>query len=140
MLAFEREVGTRIVETHGKTIAVAPFVSRQPFETRVYPGEHIPYFEKASLRSLKGVAQALQSVLRRMKKYLADPDFNFFIHTAPLEEKKDYGHYHWHIEILPKISTLAGFELSTGVDINVIAPEEAAAFLRGERKVFKKNV
>ena len=59
-----------------------------------------------------------------------DPDLNFFIHTAPLKSKKTYTHYHWHMEVLPKISIPAGFELSTGVLINVVPPETAAAMLR----------
>ena len=140
MLLFEVDAGTRVIEENARAVAVAPYVSRQPFEVRIYPSRHIPYFANARKEDFEGAARVLQSVLRRMRHYLSDPDFNFFIHTAPLEEVREHEHYHWHIEIFPKVSTLAGFELSTGVDINVIAPEETAAFLRGERKIFKKNV
>lgn len=134
MLLFEWEAGTRVIEGNEQAIGVAPFVSRQPFEVRVYPTQHVSRFEEASIKDIKGAVEVLQGVLRRMKQNLNDPDFNFFIHTAPLEAKEQHGHYHWHIEIFPKISIPAGFELSTGVDVNVVLPEEGAAFLRGERK------
>ncbi|MCR4328159.1 MAG: DUF4921 family protein [Patescibacteria group bacterium] len=131
MLLFEWEAGTRVVESNEFALAVAPFVSRKPFEARVYPTRHLPRFEDTPRRDLTGIAEALQSVLRRMKKFLNDPDFNFFIHTSPLEKDATYAHYHWHIEILPKISIPAGFELGTGIDVNTITPEEASAILKG---------
>ncbi len=140
MALFEWEAGTRVIEGDDQAIAVAPFVSRQPFEVRVYSTEHAPHFEEAGIKEIKAVAKRLQGVLGRMKKFLNDPDFNFFIHTAPLENDAAYAHYHWHIEVFPKISIPAGFELSTGVDVNIVAPEEAAAILRGERKTAKENV
>ncbi len=68
-----------------------------------------------------------------IEKYLRDPDLNFFIHTAPVKNENLYGHYHWHIEIIPKFSIPAGFELGTGVDINIVDPDQAAAILRGEK-------
>ncbi|MBI3114348.1 MAG: DUF4921 family protein, partial [Candidatus Harrisonbacteria bacterium] len=115
MLRFEHEAGTRIIEENALALAVTPFVSRQPFEVRVYPASHPPSFEATPRRVLREVARALQSVLRRMKRFLYDPDYNFFIHTAPLENGARYRHYHWHIEVFPKVSIPAGFELSTGV-------------------------
>ncbi len=140
MLTFEREAGTRIVEAAPRAIAVAPFVSRQPFEVRIYPKRHASRFEDASLRDIREVAGLLQSALRRIKKFLNDPDYNFFIHTAPFHKGHDFEHYHWHVEVFPKISMLAGFELSTGVDINVVTPEEAAAVLKGKGKVAGTDV
>jgi UDPglucose--hexose-1-phosphate uridylyltransferase len=140
MLRFEREAGTRIIEANAGAVAVSPFVARRPFEVRVYPAAHFSCFETTPRSALRDVARFLQSVLRRIKRFLNDPDFNFFIHTAPLRGGGEVAHYHWHIEVFPKVSVPAGFELSTGVEINAVAPEEAAAFLRGERKVFKANV
>jgi UDPglucose--hexose-1-phosphate uridylyltransferase len=139
MLRFERDAGTRIVESVPRAVAVAPFVSRQPFEVRVYPTRHASHFADAPLADIRDVAVVFQSVLLRMKKFLGDPDYNFFIHTAPLRRARDFAHYHWHIEVFPKISMLAGFELSTGVDINIMAPEEAAAVLKGERRAAGKD-
>lgn len=133
MLRFEEKSGKRIVVKNSRAIAVAPFVSRRPFEIRVFPRRHQPYFEKTSEQDLKSVVAVLQTVLQKTEKNLRDPDLNFFIHTAPLKHQSQYKHYHWHIEVLPNlpnISIPAGFEFGTGVEINVIDPDAAAKMLR----------
>ena len=132
MLAYELKVKRRILEKNSGALAVTPYVSREPFEVRIFPARHLPYFEKTPRRDLSGIVKVLQSSLRRIEKYLNDPDFNFFIHTAPIKDQPSYRHYHWHIEIVPKVSIPAGFELSTGIEINVIDPDRAAAILRGK--------
>ena len=134
MLAYEAKSKKRIIEQNTFAVAAAPYVSREPFEVRLYPKAPRPYFEKMPLAELRGVVAVLQSSLRRIEKYLRDPDLNFFIHTSPVKNENLYGHYHWHIEILPKgFSIPAGFEFGTGVDINVVDPDQAAAILRGEK-------
>ncbi|MBI4087484.1 MAG: DUF4921 family protein [Candidatus Liptonbacteria bacterium] len=130
LLAFDLKEKKRIVDEDALAVSVAPRVSRVPFEMRVFPKKHLPYFERTSDRDLKDVAAVLQKTLRRIKRYLKDPDLNFFIHTAPFESRYDY--YHWHIEITPKISIWGGFELGTGIDINVVDPATAAAMLKGK--------
>lgn len=130
-IKFDLKDKKSIVEQNAYALASIPFASKQPFEVRILPKKHLPYFSKTSPAELKGVAMLLQSVLKRIKKYLHDPDLNFFIHGAPLDYGR-YSYHHWHIEIIPKISVWGGFELSTGVDINVIDPERAAAILRGK--------
>ena len=134
MVAFEKRQKKRVIAENRWAIAFAPFISHQPFEVRVFPKEHLPFFEKTSEAKLRSFVKVLQSVLSRMGRYLNDPDLNFFIHTAPLRGAREYRFYHWHVEVLPKITVPAGFELSTGVDINVINPEWAAGVLRGRRK------
>ncbi len=131
MLKFERKYKKRIVAENEHAIAIAPFASRLPFEVRIFPKRHNPFFERASAAELRSAAQMLQKALQSIAKNLNDPDLNFFIHTSPLKDQRKYGHYHWHMEILPKISIPAGFEISTGIDINVIDPDRAAAVLRG---------
>jgi UDPglucose--hexose-1-phosphate uridylyltransferase len=131
MLAEELKMKTRIAAQNKSAVLVAPFVPREAYEIRVFPKKHLPRFEDTPLRELRGMAAMLQSGIRRVGRYLGDPDFNFFIHTAPLKERARYRYYHWHIEIIPKITIIGGFELSTGVDINVVEPERAAAVLRG---------
>lgn len=131
MLRFERKAKRRIVSENAAAIAYAPFASRQPFEIRVFPKQHRPYFEQTPASDLRACAQLLQAVIRRVTRRLNDPDFNFFIHTAPVKEQVRYRYYHWHIEVFPKISIPGGFELSTGVDVNVVDPERAASMLRG---------
>jgi UDPglucose--hexose-1-phosphate uridylyltransferase len=130
MIEFERAERTRIVAENEHAVAFAPFASRNPFSVHIFPKEHRPYFERTPAAEVKGVTLLLQDVLRRIREYLQDPDLNFFIHTAPLKNQDAYGHYHWHIEIMPKISVPAGFELSTGILVNVIDPDRAASVLR----------
>lgn len=129
MIKFEREHSKRIVAENKGAIAFAPFVSRQPFEVRIFPKKHQPYLEDSSEVDLKYVVDVAQKSLTKIKKKLNGPDYNFFIHTAPVLNKASYGHYHWHIEILPKITIWAGFELGTGIDITVVDPDEAAKIL-----------
>jgi UDPglucose--hexose-1-phosphate uridylyltransferase len=71
----------------------------------------------------------LNEAIRKVNAVLNGPDYNFYLHTAPCDGR-DYPHYHWHMEILPKTSIWAGFELSTGVEISAIEPERAAEVLR----------
>ena len=77
------------------------------------------------------VAALSQSVLLRLRKYAGDPDLNFFIHSAPLAGG-DHSYHHWHMEILPNLSYIGGWEIATGIYINVIDPDEAAKVLRGD--------
>ncbi len=130
MIKWEKKNKRRIIYENKGAIAFTPFVSREPFELRVFPKKHLPYFEDTSVQDLKWVVEALQKALMKMEKNLKDPDYNFFIHTAPILNKKKYSNYHWHIEIQPKISISAGFELGTGIEITVVDPDEAAKILK----------
>lgn len=130
MLKWERKTKKRVITENSSAVAIAPFVSREPFEIRIFPKKHMSRLEEAPTEDLRDIVAVLQSSLRKIESRLNDPDYNFFIHTAPLRDHGLYKHYHWHIEIIPKISITAGFELSTGVDINVVDPDKAAAILR----------
>lgn len=132
IIAFERREKKRVIAENVGAIAVVPYAAKLPFEVRVMPKRHAPYFYKTSARTIADVASLTQDVLRRMKKYMNDPDVNAFIHEAPLDDKR-HDYHHWHVEIIPRVSTPAGFELSTGIFINTTAPESATAILRGER-------
>ncbi|EKD24262.1 MAG: hypothetical protein ACD_81C00067G0007 [uncultured bacterium] len=133
MLNFERKAKKRIVYENKEAIVFAPFVSREPFELRVFPKKHLPYFEETNERVMDFVVDALQRALRILEKQLNDPDYNFFIHTAPLQDKEKYNHYHWHIEVQPKVRIIGGFELGTGIEVNVVDPDSAVAMLRGNK-------
>ncbi len=130
MIKWEKEHKKRIVYENKEAIVVAPFASRSPYELRVYPKRHLPFFRETAESVLRDTMVALQKTLLTVEKKLGDPDYNFFIHTSPLKDKRQYRHYHWHIEVLPKISVPAGFELGTGIEINVVDPDEAARLLR----------
>lgn len=130
MIDWEIKEKKRIVYENKNAIVLASFVSREPFELRVFPKRHLPFFENTPQDIMKDIVSALQKVLAKIEKKLNDPDYNFFIHTAPLKEKNNHKHYHWHIEILPKLNVSAGFEQGTGIEINPVDPDEAAKILR----------
>ncbi len=130
MIRYEKKEKKRIIYENKEAIVFAPFVAREPFELRVFHKKHLPYFEETPEKIIKKVVEALQIALLRFETRLKDPDYNFFIHTAPVKNKKKYSFYHWHIEVQPKISISAGFELGTGIEITVVDPNDAAKILK----------
>ncbi len=129
MLAWDRKDKQRIVYENDDYTIVCPFASRVAFEMRIYPRKHASYFERTTDTQRELLADALLTAMKKLSCALGDPDYNYFLHTAPADGG-NYDHYHWHWEILPKTSTWAGFELGTGIEISTIEPETAAAFLR----------
>lgn len=129
-IKWEKKEKTRIIYENDGAIVFAPFVSHSPFAVRLLPKKHIPFFEETSSDILDSVAEALQKSLRKIEKRLGYPDYNFFLNTAPTVDKDKNKHYHWHIEIEPKLEIEGGFELDTGIEINVVDPDAAAKFLR----------
>ncbi len=119
----------RVVAENEDFLAICPFAPRFPFEMWVMPKKHIAHYEDIDRDEAKNLAQLLQRVLRKLSKALDDPSYNFLIHTTPVE-MKDAPHYHWHIEITPRITRLAGFERGSGFYINPTAPEVSAQYLR----------
>lgn len=130
IIADELKRKKGLIAQNAHAVAFAPFASRQPYAVQIFPTKHQPYFEASSSEALRGVAALAQKVLSRVSKRLGDPDYNFFIHSAPLKDDGKFSHYHWHVEIAPKMATAAGFELSTGVDINTVLPEITAKYLK----------
>lgn len=130
MVQYELSAKKRLVDENEKFVAFVPFASKIAFETRIFPKVHQSVFEMLEDGDIAPLADILQKTLRRLKVGLNDPPYNFFIHTAPVGNPSDYDHYHWHIEVLPKTSVWAGFELGTGIEISAITPEDAAEYLR----------
>ena len=130
MIGWEKNRKTRIIYENKGAIVFSPFASKEPFEVRIFPKKHLSCFEDSADVDLKYVSEALRTALMKIEKKLKDPDYNFFIHTAPIFNKNKYHYYHWHIEIQPKISISAGFELGTGIEITPVDPDEAAKILR----------
>ncbi len=126
---WEMENKKRMLFENDNFLVFCPFSSRVAFEIWVMPKVHKPYFERITNEEKIDLGEALQKAISAVYSTLSDPAYNFYLHTAPCDGK-DYPHYHWHIEILPKISTWAGFELSTGIEISTIEPERAAEELR----------
>ena len=118
----------RIVDENDTFLSFLPFASRFPFETWIIPKEHDVYFNDIQKNGVVDLARILKKTLKKIKYTLDDPDYNFLIHTTPFETGSA-PYYHWHIEIIPKLTRVAGFEWGTGFYINPTAPEEAAKFL-----------
>lgn len=131
MLAYEHEAGERIIYENDACAVFAPYASHTAFEVRIFPKHHAARFETADAVTRAGVADALRVALAKLFIGLEDPDYNFFIHTAPTKNPAALEQYHWHIEIIPKTAIWAGFEIGTGIEISTITPETAAEFLRG---------
>jgi len=131
MIAYERKAGERLIYENDYCLVLAPYASKTAFELRIFPKKHRARFEEVVAEERVSVADALRVSLAKLAGGLKDPDYNFFFHTAPVGAgKEEFGHYHWHIEIIPKTAIWAGFEIGTGIEISAIAPEDAAAFLR----------
>lgn len=117
----------RVISENDDFIALAPFAPRSPFETMILPKRHESSFIPHGNFSL--LSQMLQRTLKQIDKVLELPPYNMMIHTSPFKnEVNDY--YHWHIEIIPKLTKIAGFEWGSGFYINPTPPEEAAKFMR----------
>jgi UDPglucose--hexose-1-phosphate uridylyltransferase len=125
----ERRDGKRIVLEDDQVIAVAPYASRFPFEMWLLPTQHGSHIEFAPADTYRSFARMLGSLLRRIDRALERPAYNFVLHSGPMNEI-DIPHYHWHLEIIPRLTRIAGFEWGTGFYINPTTPEEAAEFLR----------
>lgn len=133
-IELEAEAGTRVVFETDDYFVFEPFASRWPAETWVVPKKHDPSFLPGSEDlEIASLADTLLVTLRALYEAFGDPAYNLVLHEAPLRDScEDY--YHWHIEILPRLSTAAGFELGTGIWINTLMPEDAAAYLRDHLK------
>jgi UDPglucose--hexose-1-phosphate uridylyltransferase len=125
----ERAAGERLVAEAGGLVALVPLAARFPFETWVLPARHQERFEDSSPDDLVAVAAMLGDVLRRLGAVASDPPFSWVLHTAPLGPGAAVG-FHWHFEIWPVVTRVAGFEWGTGVFVNPMRPEDAARRLR----------
>ena len=131
LIAEELSLGERIVEETERFVVFQPFASRSPFETWIVPKQHQASFGLISMEDSKRFAKALKGVLFKLYSKLNDPEYNFVIHTAPFKDEQE-NYYHWHLQIIPRLTTPAGFEQGSGIFINVSFPEETAQFLKGE--------
>jgi UDPglucose--hexose-1-phosphate uridylyltransferase len=129
VVSQELQDKTRVVADNDSFVAVCPFAARFPFELLIVPKAHSSHFEYSTAAEYRALAQMLKVTLGALKDGLADPPFNYIIHSAPLREAESK-HFHWHLEITPALTKVAGFEVGTGFYINPVPPEDAAAHLR----------
>ena len=131
MVKQEIESGTRVVMNDANFVAFAPFAARFPFETWIFPKRHMTHFEALPDSLLGELAHILKASLAKIEGALNNAPYNYLIHTSPFESIGDSDkYYHWHVEIIPRITRVAGFEWGTGFYINPVPPEDAAGFLR----------
>jgi UDPglucose--hexose-1-phosphate uridylyltransferase len=129
MIEHELSEDERVVATSEQFIAICPFASRMPYEIWVLPRRHASHFECQPDEQLAELAQFVQKAVAKLESVHQTPAYNFFLHTAPFDTSP-LRHYHWHIEIFPRLTITAGFEWGTGYYINPVPPEQAAAILR----------
>ncbi len=129
ILDFELSEKIRIIYENEEFVAFCPYAPRSSFEVRIYPRAHQAHFESINYETRKNLAAAFKAVLEKIRGAMNDPDYNFLIHTAPAKNNNEE-HYHWHVEVLPRINIWAGLELGTGIVVVAVSPEEAAETLR----------
>ena len=123
----EEDARHRVVYADERVVVVCPYWSGVPYEMLVIPRAHCPHLHRAPPADLVAVGRSLRMVLGQMRDRLGDVAYNLVFHAAPYRASEPY---HWHVHVWPKLTTTAGFELGTGVQINIVSPETAAEALR----------
>jgi UDPglucose--hexose-1-phosphate uridylyltransferase len=126
---IEKESKTpRLIQDNAHFAVIAPYASVNPIEFWILPKKHKANLLNLTHEETKGFAETLKTTLKALKNLVNDPPYNYGIHLSINKEAQDC--YHWHLEVYPKLAIWAGFEKSTGVYINTIPPETAAAELK----------
>ena len=137
VIRAEKREEARVVLENESFIVICPYGSRFPYETRLLPKPHSSVFSDLTDEEINQLSAALRRTLSGLTERLGSFPYNFTVHTAPCGsaggESPDGGSYHWHLEIMPRLTTPAGFERGTDNFINIVSPERAAEELR--RKV-----
>lgn len=121
--------GIRLICENRDFVTVAPYAPRSPFEMWVLPKKHRSSYVEMTDSEFLGLAEIFSETFKRLDGAIQHVPFNYVLHTNPLKENMlDY--FHWHFEIMPKLTMIAGFEWGTGFYINPVPPEDAAKFLR----------
>ncbi len=133
IISQEKEENKRVILDNEKFIAITPFASIVPFEVMVLPKTHLSDYSQIKLSELNDLAEIIQGTLKLLNKVVPNVSYNFYIHTSSLDDLS-VPFYHWHIEILPRLTHTAGFEWGSGLYINPLPPETAAIFLSEAKK------
>jgi UDPglucose--hexose-1-phosphate uridylyltransferase len=128
----EKATGKRIVMETDNFISFIPFAARASFEVWVMPKEHESSFDDIAPIRCRELAYMMRQVLAKIYYSLNDADYNYIIYSSPCHER-DLAYYHWHIKIVPRVASVAGFEIGSGIYINTVIPEHAAEFLRNAK-------
>ena len=131
LIAHEKEQNTRMLFENDNFIAFTFYAARFPFETWIMPKAHQSRFASMSADGkFDDLTKICRQVFNRLDIVLNDPPLNFFIHSAPVDGEKELDYYHWHLEVAPRLALYGGYELGSGVIIDIIPPESAADYLR----------
>lgn len=120
--------GRALTVEGGPAPAWCPGASSAPYEMRIAHRSTRARFDEATDAEVAVVARTARVAVARLAAVVGDASYNLVIHTAP---PGPVGFFHWYVEVRPRLTVPAGFELGTGIDVNVVAPEDAAAQLRG---------
>ncbi len=129
ILAFEAQDRRRVLGENESFLAFIPFAAEVPFETWILPKNHQADFGAVSEREKDQLSDILKEILKNLYEKLNDPDYNYIINTAP-RFKAGEPHIHWFLRIRPRLTTMAGFEIGSGISINPSFPEQDAEFLK----------
>jgi UDPglucose--hexose-1-phosphate uridylyltransferase len=132
LIAEELPAGRRLVAESDSFVAFTAYAGRQPFETWVVPKRHASCLTQLSDEESHGLAAILRDLIQRLNNQgeLRPPlAYNAVLHTAPTGDERSAA-FHWHWELIPRSTSLAGFEWGTGMYINSVSPERAAIRLR----------
>ncbi len=130
ILDEEKKQGIRIISENEDFMAFTFFASRFPFEMWVLPKSHSPSFELADAGMLENLGKIIYDVMSKLNNAIQSPPFNWWIHTGPTKKDHVAEFYHWHMEIAPRVSKFGGYEMGSGIVIDVVSPELAAQFLK----------
>lgn len=133
ILKHELEIESRLVSKTDNYIAFAPYASRFMYELKVMPTNHEESFEYITEDKIIELAKMLYDIFKKIHIVLGDAAFNMYLNTIPKMDEEYNKSYHWSINIIPRFGTLAGFEISSGMNTNSLSPEKAAAKLRTVR-------
>jgi UDPglucose--hexose-1-phosphate uridylyltransferase len=125
----EMDTGHRLVYANDRVAMISPFWAGTPYELLIIPRAHEPHLHLAGPEDLADIGRTVQQALAALRSRLGDVAYNIMFHSAPFRHSGDF---HWHLHLMPKISTRGGFEMGSGVLINVVGPERAADELRAE--------
>ncbi len=129
MINYEKRAKKRLVYENDKFISFCPYAAVVPYHIIILPKDHQSCFSEIEDSDIKYFADSLKKIFTKLHKLLGNFDYNYVIDSAP-PDKFGEKHYHWHLEILPRLTTRAGFEIGSGVYINTILPEDCAGYLR----------
>jgi UDPglucose--hexose-1-phosphate uridylyltransferase len=134
LLDAEQAAGERVIMGTPNYLVFHPFASHAPFETWILPKIFRPAFGQVTGKEMSELSEILIEVLGRFREVLNDPDYNLVIHSAP-RRGEDEAFFLWHIRIVPRLTKMAGFEIGSGMRINIEKPENTARMLRRTAKV-----